>query len=293
MLRAAVVLIPLLILVLAIPALIGVYVYRDAKQRKMNAVLWLLIAALAPGFVGLIIYLLVRNDPSDRRCPECGQGVSASFALCPYCGAALKEHCRSCGAALEYGWNSCPHCGAEIPPEQRVNAELPKTDRRLKWLLLLLIMIPLIVLLLFIALSAGRSTGGYSDAWEVDITYERMEEINPELAPWLEECRMQDRAHILTHRFEDENGNHQEFLLCFPQSSYDIEPVVTQEGLFRRPQLNFRCSRAAGGTGYTIFYYVGESEDLRYTVTENGTRISINETEWPETANEIYPGFLE
>jgi hypothetical protein len=46
---------------LAIVSIIGVYVYRDATQRCMNARLWTAIAVLFPT-AGLIIYLLVRGD---------------------------------------------------------------------------------------------------------------------------------------------------------------------------------------------------------------------------------------
>jgi hypothetical protein len=48
---------------MAIPLLVGVLVYRDAAKRvDCNPWLWALIAALAPSFVGLIIYLIVRSD---------------------------------------------------------------------------------------------------------------------------------------------------------------------------------------------------------------------------------------
>ena len=48
---------------LAIPLLVGILVYRDADKRvDCNPWLWALIAALAPSFVGLIIYLIIRGD---------------------------------------------------------------------------------------------------------------------------------------------------------------------------------------------------------------------------------------
>ncbi len=40
--------------------LIAVWVYRDAKERGMEAALWLLIV-LFTGLIGLIIYLIVRE----------------------------------------------------------------------------------------------------------------------------------------------------------------------------------------------------------------------------------------
>lgn len=53
----------LLPLMFGIPVLVGVYVYHDAKKRGMNAALWLLITLLTPIFLGLVIYLLVREAP--------------------------------------------------------------------------------------------------------------------------------------------------------------------------------------------------------------------------------------
>lgn len=52
-----------LIAAFGIPILIGVFVYRDASKREDCAAwLWALVAALAPSFVGVIIYLIIRND---------------------------------------------------------------------------------------------------------------------------------------------------------------------------------------------------------------------------------------
>lgn len=51
------------LIALVIPVTVGVLVYRDADKRTdCNPWLWALIAALAPSFVGLIIYLIIRND---------------------------------------------------------------------------------------------------------------------------------------------------------------------------------------------------------------------------------------
>jgi len=49
----------------ALSAFIGIYVYKDAKARNMDAVLWTLIALLSPYCVGLIIYLVTRSKKID------------------------------------------------------------------------------------------------------------------------------------------------------------------------------------------------------------------------------------
>lgn len=48
--------------VIGIQVAIAVWVYRDAQKRMPdNAVLWLLVS-LVGGFIGLIVYLIVRSD---------------------------------------------------------------------------------------------------------------------------------------------------------------------------------------------------------------------------------------
>lgn len=55
MLGASVTLVIYLAALICIPVLVGVYVYRDANSRGMNAALWTLIAILAPALIGFII----------------------------------------------------------------------------------------------------------------------------------------------------------------------------------------------------------------------------------------------
>ena len=75
----------LMIIVALLPLLIGVYVYRDAKRRGMNAALWTLIAILAPSLIGFIIYLLVRGNYSNLKCPSCAATVTDQYVECPKC----------------------------------------------------------------------------------------------------------------------------------------------------------------------------------------------------------------
>ena len=60
-----------ILLLIILPILIGIYVYKDSRMRGMNVVLWTLLSAFAPGFVGLIIYLIVRSDSTGVRCSSC------------------------------------------------------------------------------------------------------------------------------------------------------------------------------------------------------------------------------
>ena len=90
----------LMIIVALLPLLIGVYVYRDAKRRGMNAALWTLIAILAPSLIGFIIYLLVRGNYSNLKCPRCAATVTEQYVVCPKCGAKLKPSCPNCSALV-------------------------------------------------------------------------------------------------------------------------------------------------------------------------------------------------
>ena len=101
-----------------IPILIGVYVYRDARRRGMNAVLWTLIAILAPSLIGFIIYLLVRGNYSNLKCPRCDATVTEQYVVCPKCGAKLKPSCPNCSTPVEPDWAVCPKCAQPLPTAQ-------------------------------------------------------------------------------------------------------------------------------------------------------------------------------
>ncbi len=92
---------------------IGVYVYRDAKARGMEPVLWTIVAVLIPYFVGFLVYLIVRETRAGS-CRECGRGAPAHAAFCPHCGAPLRRGCPSCGRPVGAGALYCSSCGAPL-----------------------------------------------------------------------------------------------------------------------------------------------------------------------------------
>lgn len=61
------IIIPIIFLIIWI--WVAIWVYRDAQSRGMEATMWLLITLLA-GILGLIIYLVVRNQPQPRLAPQ-------------------------------------------------------------------------------------------------------------------------------------------------------------------------------------------------------------------------------
>jgi RNA polymerase subunit RPABC4/transcription elongation factor Spt4 len=114
---------PLLFLILGI--VIVFWVYRDAERRGMSGVLWALLV-LVGNIIGLIIYLIVRNEEFPRRisdepiqsCPSCGKAVPQHFAFCPHCGARLKTVCPNCDKTVSSDWKVCPYCGQQLFEEK-------------------------------------------------------------------------------------------------------------------------------------------------------------------------------
>jgi uncharacterized membrane protein YhaH (DUF805 family) len=76
-----------LLAIIALNIAILVWVARDAKARGMDsAILWMLLVFFT-GFIGLIIYILVRPQGSMVQCPNCGNKRLQTSVKCPHCGA--------------------------------------------------------------------------------------------------------------------------------------------------------------------------------------------------------------
>ncbi len=104
------------------------YVYRDAKRRGMNGGLWtLLVLILAPMylFIGLVIYLLVR-DPLPYTCPQCAATVSARFNFCSNCKYNLHPACPQCQQEVSDTDKFCPYCATELKPVPATDATATK-----------------------------------------------------------------------------------------------------------------------------------------------------------------------
>jgi hypothetical protein len=70
---------------------IAIWVYKDAKKRGENGLLWLIIVLIG-GLLGIVIWFLIRppiggkKSLPDRICPNCGRGIPFDANICPYCG---------------------------------------------------------------------------------------------------------------------------------------------------------------------------------------------------------------
>ncbi len=151
-------------LLILIPLIVGVYVYRDAKRRGMRAGLWALAAALVPALIGLIVYLLVRGNYLSLRCPQCDWPVTAQLTACPQCGTKLRPACPACRRPVEPDWKVCPHCAAPLPPAQPdVREPVRRKDRTVWKVLVVVLVVPaLLIALLLFGLTSQRGRGSAS-----------------------------------------------------------------------------------------------------------------------------------
>lgn len=190
-------------LILAVIVFIGVYVWKDAKRRDMNAPAWTLISVILPCFVGLGIYLAARYGHSKLHCPACGQNVKESFIVCPHCGAQLKLRCPGCGTPVEPGWKVCPQCAAPLPARTPPLQE-EKKDKGLVWVLGICILLPAVLILLLLLFSlapfgySGHSsvqTGNTLAEWQADEADGWVLEEEP-LQGWLEDCALMEEPGV-------------------------------------------------------------------------------------------------
>lgn len=211
MLRAFIILLILVLLVLGIPILIGVYVYRDATRRGMNALLWTLVAVFAPSLIGFIIYLIVRGNYSDLKCPQCGTPVTEQYVVCPKCGVKLKTSCPNCSAPVELDWKLCPRCASTLP-EQYEDIKPPQhaKDKTLRKILLVLVIIPILLIALIIggmvAFSLPSSGGSGSTITETDFETLYGTQETSDVQDWLESRNDNGMAYAMQYTTTTSEG---------------------------------------------------------------------------------------
>ncbi len=65
---------------------LGAWVYRDAKNRGLNAAMWTAIVMLVPNLIGLIIYFLVGRKQVIVKCDKCNSDIPQGSKYCSCCG---------------------------------------------------------------------------------------------------------------------------------------------------------------------------------------------------------------
>ncbi len=266
-------LIPVFVIVLIIPILIGVYVYQDASRRGMNAVLWTLIAVFAPSLIGFIIYLLLRRNDSDLLCPGCGSAVKAQFAVCPNCGTKLRLSCPSCKVPVEVDWRVCPHCASPLPERQDdVQCPEPRRDAALGKILLAIIIIPLLAAGLLLAMSSLYAHGSSCSIRELTLAEYALEQENKTICAnvqaWLDGIDPQaERAYAL--RYDHDRDEHF-FLVYVPHAGGDGSLAV-RNGLFSDTLV--LDLQSVSGSGHLICLQNTSARDPRLSVRLDGRRL--------------------
>jgi hypothetical protein len=109
------------------------WVYRDAERRGMNGVLWTLLVFIG-NLVGLIIYLIVRNEsrtapgpaaPSAKSAASATSATTRSLSATESTGPApnpaapessFPPSCPKCGKPADPKYAFCPYCGENLRP---------------------------------------------------------------------------------------------------------------------------------------------------------------------------------
>lgn len=68
--------------------IIGFYVYKDSKKRRMNTLLWTVIGVVL-NIPGLIAYMIARKIYFNRKCPVCLADTPKKSKFCSSCGVEL------------------------------------------------------------------------------------------------------------------------------------------------------------------------------------------------------------
>lgn len=278
--------IPLFILmtiVILLPLLVGVYVYRDSKRRGMNAPLWTVIAILAPSLIGFIIYLLVRGNYSNMKCPRCSTTVTDQFVVCPKCGAKLKPTCPNCSTAIEPDWTVCPKCTQPLPSVQEdILTPVQPKDKTLWKILAAIVIIP-VALIMVLGLSfSAISSSGASSLREVTVEEYFSDQEIPDstkeiVREWLGGLeRKSDHVYALryTYRVDPESKTKDYYYLIYVPGGGDVEQrgFGYSTGLFSTTfKVELNGSKNLDGLYYGMVSSKKSAPELR--VTLDGKRL--------------------
>lgn len=293
-----IVILPILfLLVLGIPILIGVYVYRDASKRGMNALLWALVAIFAPSLIGLIIYLLVRGNYSDMTCPKCATPVTEQYVVCPKCGVKLKPSCPNCSAPVEQDWKLCPRCATTLP-EQYEDIEPPHRvkDKSLGKILIVLIVVPILLLaILFGGMIAMRTYtgngGGSSTMFETSFDELYSVQETSYVREWLESCDDDGSAYALEYAITFNGVKHYYYLLYVPSAGSGASTGLGMyHGVFRSDicKVEFQSGEPNKNVVYCVALTADKVQSLEIYLNGNKLDCEITEVAFNPIENLVY-----
>ena len=288
---AMMVLLPMAALLIALPVCIGVYVYRDARRRGMNPLLWTLIAVLAPTFIGFILYLLIRGNHERLACPRCGAAVGVDYARCPQCGARLRRTCPRCGRLAEESWTVCPYCGEPLPEDGGVTPPERFQDKGLGRVLIAAVAAPVLLALAVILFSVPAHTGGGSSSMtHMSVSeYGEATGLQEEVQALCSSAERLDRAYVLRYAAESLDTGRQEaqYLIYLPQMREEESVSFGRSGGLLGDTLTVEVERrspsGAGGGDQLIVLTSGGDKlpKLRVEYGGKGLNCLVTDVDYP------------
>lgn len=271
--------IPVSLLLLVVPLLIGVYVYRDARRREMNGLLWALIAVLAPGLIGFLVYLLVRGNYADLNCPQCGTAVREDFVRCPKCGTKLRPACPNCAMPVEPGWVLCPRCTTPLEQvEEGVCPPVRRKDQSLWKVLAVAVLVPVLLLAFFLVGSVVYGGGGAMSRQELPVEDYLAQAGVPEAAKtavqnWLSpEMGTKLHASALLYEEKGEEQNQYHILLYVPTAGNSSHSGMGQSSSIFGTKMRIDLE-STGNAGYVMLIRSSSKRAPRLEVRVDGEKL--------------------
>lgn len=296
--------IPVLLLLLVVPLLIGVYVYRDARRREMNGLLWALIAVLAPGLIGFLVYLLVRGNYADLNCPQCGAAVREDFVRCPKCGTKLRPACPNCAMPVEPDWVLCPRCTTPLEHvEEGVCPPVRRKEQSLWKVLAVAVLVPVLLLAFFLLGSVVYGGGGAMSRQELPVEDYLAQAGVPEAAKtavqnWLSpEMGTKLHASALLYEEKGEEQNQYHILLYVPTAGNSSHSGMGQSSSIFGTKMQIDLE-STGNAGYVMLIRSSSKRAPRLEVRVDGEKLPctverVNVDPLPRDPNGEFVGMEE
>lgn len=273
----------MLIIILILAFAIGAYVYRDARRRGMNAVLWCLIAVFAPSLIGLIIYMLIRGNYSDLRCPQCSTPVKEQYVICPNCGTKLRPSCPNCAMPVEIDWKICPKCTSPLPEYQNdIHAPVHTKDKSIWKILIIVILIPVLLIAIMVFAFSATLGGGSCSIGEITIEEYQKEhevpEIRENVMQWLDSLDLESKhAYALRYDHKTDTDTEYFFLLYVPGAGNQTDTGFGQSSSIFGTTFKIELERT-GSSG--SFFCLASSADKapRLEIILDGEKIPCDVT---------------
>lgn len=278
-----------LAIAIIVPFIIGFYVYRDARRRGMNALLWALVAAVAPALIGLIVYLLVRGDYSNLRCPNCDALVKEQFVVCPKCGTKLRASCPNCATPVELDWAVCPKCTQPLTEVQMdVRNPIRAKDKSIWKVLAIVLIVPILLIALLVLSLSASFAGGSSSFREVSVEeyheimnregYASEAVIAGKVDEWLNSIETEmNHAYALRYDYSTEAGNEYFFLVYVPDAGYQMNSGMGQSSSIFGTTLTLELQRT-GISGYLFNITSSADKAPNLKIVLDGKRIPCDVT---------------